>query len=224
MKNTATADMYRNEGNGFFQRSKFYEALVSYNKSLCHAMPKSDQLGLAYANRSAVYLELKQFGKCLENIQLARDNKYPNETKLKKREMKCKEQSMTHQPDPICDSWIYFKLSHPANEKIPSIADCLEVHKNVKYGRHIITNRNLKAGDVIAIEEPIFKVLHMSHSYSKCTSCFKSNMLNLIPCSYGSDKTACSSGNLIDLKKHTFDLFYYLLSHVLRPRVFEESA
>lgn len=196
MKDNVAADKYRNEGNAFFRQSKFYEALISYNKSLCHAAPKSDQLGLAYANRSAVYLKLKQFDKSLNNIQLARYNRYPNEAKLQEREKKCMEQLKIRQPKSTKnDPWTHFKLSYPANKKIPFIVECLEVRKNEKYGRYIVTNRNLNPGDVIAIEEPIFKAHNTSALYSNCVCCFKSNMLNLIPCSYENDSNVCTMGN-----------------------------
>lgn len=194
MKDNAVADELRDEGNKSYQQKKFYEALILYNKSLCHAMPGSSQLGLAYANRSAVYMELKQFDKCLANIQLARDNSYPNETKLKEREEKCNKLTRTHKGDKRNNPWSYFKLSYPPNEKIPFIVDCLELKTDEKYGRHIVTSRDLLPGDVIAIEKPIFPNIEKSAVYTRCTFCLKSNLLNLIPCHRNSDSNTCTTG------------------------------
>jgi SET and MYND domain-containing protein 4 len=176
MKNNQEADRLRNAGNAFFRESKFYEALVSYNQSLCHAVPKSEQLSLAYANRAAVYLEIEQFSKCLDNIQLARDHGYKSEMKLKEREDKCKKKNQ--QQDPTT----FFKLSYPSHKKNRSIVDCLDIKENEQFGQHIVTTRNLNPGDVIAIEEPIFPLVLNGGRYALCNNCLKSNLLSLIPC------------------------------------------
>jgi tetratricopeptide (TPR) repeat protein len=186
MKDNKKAEAFREEGNALFMQGKFYEALISYNKSLCYSLVDSENsrnLALAYANRSAVYLELEQFDKCLNNIQLARDNCYKDEKKLKEREEKClKLKEEQRQEDPENDPGSFFKLSYPACETIPFIANCLEERCNKKFGRYIITNRDLQPGDIVAIEEPVFKTIAKEACYSRCTYCMKSNMLNLVPC------------------------------------------
>lgn len=194
-KNNLKADGFRNEGNSLYGKSNFRDALIAYNKSLCFALPGSKQLGLAYANRSAVYLKLKLFDHCLENIQLARGNNYLNMDKLTEREQNCNELKMCYHPDPENDPSSFFNLSYPANQKIPFIANCLKLRENQKYGRYIITNRNLNTGDVIAIEELFLKVLHHPGRFRRCSNCLKSNMLNLIPCIDGISGgcTSCKS-------------------------------
>lgn len=182
MKCNIKAERFRNEGNLFYGQGKSYGALISYNKSLCFSISQL-QLSLAYANRSAVYLELKQFDKCLINIELARDNNYPYKPKLRERKAKCVDmmrQSCT--PDPENDPRSFFKMTHRPNEKIPFVIDCLELRKDEKFGRHIVTNRDLKPGDIVSVEKPIFMVALKSASYSRCANCLKSNMMNLIPC------------------------------------------
>lgn len=191
-KDNLKADEFRSQGNLLYQRSKFREALICYNKSLCFSTPKSPTLALAYANRSAVYLELKKFDHCLENIQLAREHKYAHGRKLKEREEKCHELKRSHPPDPENDPSSFWKLSYPANEKIPFIVNCLELRKDQKYGYHIVTNQDLNPGDVIAIEEMPFPTIFTHGIYKRCTCCLKSNVLNLIPCD------GCSNGNTED--------------------------
>lgn len=174
------ADIYRNEGNQDYLRKKFFKALSSYNKSLCHAESKQT-FGLAYANRSAVYLETKRIKECLENIKLARDHGYPNLKKLSEREAKCKELIAENLTDPYEEAREFFKLSYPPNKKVPYIANCLEVKENEKFGRYIVTNRDLKPGDIVAIEEPFLKYLKRDFTFVRCTYCLKANNLNLIP-------------------------------------------
>jgi SET and MYND domain-containing protein 4 len=183
MKNDKTAEQFRNEGNSKFRSNKFYEALICYNKSLCNSSQKSANLGLAYANRSAVYLEIKQVDKCLENIELARAHSYENEAKLNERQEKAEKMNEKQSKDPENDPANFFKLSYPPNENYPSIVDCLEVRQSKEFGRHVITNRTLNPGDIIAIEEMVYTQVRKEEGfYVRCGNCLKSNMMSLIPC------------------------------------------
>jgi SET and MYND domain-containing protein 4 len=182
MKCEETAEKFRSEGNLHFRNRDYHQALLAYNQSLCYA--QANDLSLAYANRSAVYLEAKLYDECLENIKLARDLGYPKEKleKLNERNQKCKKLMKTHQKDPGNEPWNFFKLSHSPNKKIPFIINCLELCENEKYGRYLITKKNLKTGDVIAIEEPFYKFIDNGVYHSRCANCLKSNHLNLTPC------------------------------------------
>jgi tetratricopeptide (TPR) repeat protein len=182
MKDNKKAIDLRNEGNSKFSQNKFYEALISYNKSLCHAENNSENLGFAFANRSAVYLEMKQTDKCLENIQLARAHNYQNEARLEERQQKAEKLKITHREDPENDPGNFFKLSYPPNEEHPSIANCLELHKNKKFGVHVVTSRALNPGDIVCYEPLILQTTFAHGNYSRCRSCLKTNYLNLIPC------------------------------------------
>lgn len=138
-------------------------------------------LALAYANRSATYLELKKYDECLLNIQWARENDYPQEKiqKLIERESQCcslMDENYEKQKQTLRD---VVKLSYPANPKIPFIVDCLIERKIDNYSKGIFATRDLKAGDVIAIEDP-FGFLPLCYSICCCV-CMKINLLNLIP-------------------------------------------
>lgn len=185
-KSSKIADELRTKGNSYFIRRQYLDALTYYNQSLCYAEPETESLALAFANRSSVYLESKLFRKCLKNIQLAKDYNYPKD-KLKTlidRETKCLNlMKIHHDKENKLKHWDYFKLSHPANKKIPYIADCLEVKSNQKYGRYIITNKDLKVGDIVSIEEPSCQLLFdNSKGYSYCVRCCTDQYLDLLPC------------------------------------------
>lgn len=104
--------------------------------------------------------------------------------------------------------WKY-ELSYEANSKNKSIANCLELRKNKKFGRHLITNRVLYPGDVIVIEDffvhtverDIMKMQTQKSAtyhddnkiyYSFCAYCFNSNSLDLIPCDGCTHTMYCS--------------------------------
>lgn len=204
-KSNEKSEALRNEGNKFYSSRNFYSALLKYNECLCYAKPDSENVGLAYANRSAVYLETKRFNQSIRNIELAKQHKYPETSYeiLSKREEKCKEFLTSEKHKGPSGPWNFFKLTYEPNKKLSFIVDCLKVKTNEKYGRHIITNRPLRVGDIIAIERPFCNIL-LSESkfieipganiYQRCSHCLRENAMDLIPCS------SCCKGKLISFE------------------------
>lgn len=191
-KSEERSNELRAEGNKFYSQRKFFDALLKYNESLCFAPVANMSAGHSYANKSAVYLEMKLYEKCLNNIAKAKENNYPetNFELLNKREEKCKEM-MKSSKEKCSDPWSLFKLSYPPHKNVPFIANCLEVKSSEKYGRFVVANRDLRVGDTVAIEKPFCSVLMEesnfhdqpeSNIYQRCTNCLKENGLDLIPC------------------------------------------
>lgn len=180
-KSNEKSDLLRAEGNKFYSQKQFFDALLKYNESLCRAELETSSVGLAFANRSAVYFEMKVFDKCLHNIELAKLNNYPekNLATIEKRGEKCLE--MMKKKSKV-DSRDFIKLSYPANQKLPYVVDCLELKQDKNYGRFIVTNRALNVGDILAIEEPFCRVLQERFIYQRCSGCFEDNFMDLIPC------------------------------------------
>lgn len=133
-------------------------------------------------------MELKKYDEALMNIEWAREN-YPADKiqKLNEREEKCKEMKAATVYDPIEDPWDFFKLTYPANPKIPFLIDGIEMRSDGIY-----TKRDLKAGDVIAIEDFCFMRVFCSGQYNRCCGCAKVNMMNLIPCLKTASLMYCS--------------------------------
>lgn len=182
-KTESLADSFYANGNRLFAQKQYFQALESYNRSLCHAKPNSVNKVKGFAGRSAVYFEMKHYAHSLENIRLARiQSDFTESNSLDEREIRCMEQlrhgSTTNSDDK-------FNLSYTPHPRIPHLADCLELNENDKFGRYITTNRDLKPGDVIATEEPLLKFIDLGalklYKYQRCFNCFKSNNLNLLP-------------------------------------------
>lgn len=191
MKNDKQAEAVRSDGNKLYSEKKFFEALLKYNESLCTASAESENLGLAFANRSAVYSELKLYEKSLKNIELARSHNYPSKNieVLEKREEKCRD--LMKSKVQLADPWNFFKLSYKSNKKLPFAVDLLELRVDDKYGKHIVTKQDIKVGDVLLIESPVCSALisesrfievESSNKYQRCGNCMKDNILDLIPC------------------------------------------
>lgn len=192
LKSNKRSETLRHEGNNFYGQRLFFAALLKYNESLCFAEAESENVGHAYANRSAVYFEMRLYDRCLRDIAAAKRHGYPEERfeVLVKRAAKCADLSKSHK-DNSPDPWRVFKLSYPANKKLPFVVECLEMATNNKYGRHVITNRPLKVGDIISIETPFcctlvsesqFYDIPESNIYQRCSNCLTENALQLTPC------------------------------------------
>lgn len=179
-KSDDVAYKYRLKGNQLFRDRKYFRALCAYNESLCFAPTESESMGLAFSNRSAVYLEVQEFNLCKENIAIAKEFKYPKNkfAKLKSREEICclkEKEAKPKNSSPLC-------LGSTPNPKYPFIIDCMRLRRNSEYGRHIFTERKLKTGEVIAIEKPFSGLLLHSYANKRCTNCLGQFQLNLLPC------------------------------------------
>lgn len=192
MKSDQLAVSFITEAKECFSLKKYSEALKKYNESLRFAVTKSQTLSEAYAGRSRVYYEAKQYEKCLDNIQSAIDANVCDEKfqSLKTFQNKCRIESLASKNDDkdTCD---FFTLTQPVHKKIPFIAECLEVRENDVYGRYIMTTKNLIPGDIVVVEEPFYKVLDPEQRHTRCAICLQQNFMDLIPC------TKCSNGESV---------------------------
>lgn len=181
-KSNEQAALFQELGVELLSTSKFYDALVAFNRSLCLAFPGSMEMSLSFEGRSELYYKVGQFEKCLRNIQAAREHQLPPDKAFAcdEREKLCYERFGEKLP---CELENLFKLSYPPNEKIPFIADCLSICECEKFGRFIVARHDLKPGDVIVIEETPFNFISSSSIFTRCFNCLKSNMLDLNPSS-----------------------------------------
>lgn len=197
-KNQATAEEYRKQGNQYFslKNRNYVKALELYNQSICFAEANSEDIGIAYANRSAIYFEWKKYELSLENIALAKANGYPDRLmdKLVRREQECKK-TLDSRADTTDDSeeiLLAPKLSYPPHPKLPFIADCLEIRESDRLGRHIVTNQDLSVGKVAAIEESFCSWTLPSVRYQRCANCLQEFDFSLIPCERCTSTMFCS--------------------------------
>ncbi|XP_042713981.2 SET and MYND domain-containing protein 4 isoform X2 [Chrysemys picta bellii] len=74
-KDPRAALFYKEEGNKRFQNKEYTAALILYSKAVSHNSP---EMSLCYANRSAALFHLGHFEDCLEDIDRAQAQSYPN--------------------------------------------------------------------------------------------------------------------------------------------------
>lgn len=180
----------RKEGNELYKERKFIESMLKYNESLCYSINDSENLGIVYANRSAVCFEMKKYSECLFNIKLAMLHNYPttNHHILMSREEKCLNLMRKNNNR---NKWDFFKLSFKARKTNPQFADILELKFSEKFGRFIGAKEDIRAGSILAIEKPFCSVLlsnsrhvdvNTQNKYQRCSFCLKDNIFQLIPC------------------------------------------
>uniref|UniRef100_A0A1Q3FCS2 Protein-lysine N-methyltransferase SMYD4 n=1 Tax=Culex tarsalis TaxID=7177 RepID=A0A1Q3FCS2_CULTA len=194
-KDESKAIACRKRGNECFHPKvkKYVKAVEHYNESIALAEARSETLAIAYANRSAVCFELREYEACLENIRLARQNPYPENLlgKLAKREADCLDRIQTNEGAEISEVREP-KLSYKPNPLIPHVSDCLELKEDSQFGRYLVTNRNLSAGDVVIVEKPFSRLLAAQLRYLNCDYCHQDAFLSLIPCESCSVTMFCS--------------------------------
>nr|XP_040230859.2 SET and MYND domain-containing protein 4-like [Anopheles coluzzii] len=189
-KNNKLAVSSRIRGNKMLDKSvnRLNEAIVLYNESLSDTQANSEERSLAYANRSIVCLQLHRYEECLANIRLARESNYPARLaeKLSQREAVAKkalakamkQDAKRMEEDPKEE----LRLSHPGHEHMPHVANCLQLQQNEQYGRHVVTTRRLKVGDVVMLDTPFVKTLQEDCRYVRCDFCHAERPFTLIPC------------------------------------------
>ena len=63
--------MLRNKGNSAYGKKQFLAALAHYSQSILQAPLKSREAALSLGNRSAVFFEMGEWSKCLEDTEAA---------------------------------------------------------------------------------------------------------------------------------------------------------
>ncbi|XP_074659911.1 protein-lysine N-methyltransferase SMYD4-like [Tubulanus polymorphus] len=92
-KSTKTAVELRNQGNKYFQKEKYNDALLKYNESILKAPRDDESLSVGFANRSAVSFHNAHYNVALKDIALSLDAGYPDKLayKIYKRRGQCHE-------------------------------------------------------------------------------------------------------------------------------------
>jgi hypothetical protein len=90
-KDSLKSTNLRKEGNEFFKKALFDEAINKYNESLRYSVIDEGNLALTLANRSIVFFKLNDYQLCLNDIDSALRHRYPKNLimKLYERKIEC---------------------------------------------------------------------------------------------------------------------------------------
>lgn len=139
---------------------------------------------------------MRLYKRAIKNIDLAVKNNYPQQNidKLMNRKKLCQDsiKDDAEQALMVAQGEEYLKMSYESNPNVPFIANCLKLKSDERFGRYIVTDRDLSAGDIIAIEEPFSKALLPKGAHVYCAACLSDNFLDLFPCKNCSAVMFCS--------------------------------
>lgn len=178
-KNNNHSTTYRLEGNKKITDKNWRCAMKWYNLSLRFAEIGSENVSLAYANRSFCFLKLETFDKCVADIEMAIKSNYPKQkmSKLEERRAYClsqmKKKKQIEQGAP--------KLDFDADENFPGMANVLQLKYNEQFGRHFVAKCDIDVGKVIMVEKAFVTTTVMQPRENICDTCFK-HMANFIAC------------------------------------------
>lgn len=183
LKSNKKASEVRQVGNRLFLANDFRAAAEKYNESICWAEGKDEDLGIGYANRSAIYYEMEQYEFSLNNIELAKKHNYPQRlmAKLLAREINCKNKMKIEHSKPT-QRCLKLEMNLDANPKIPFMAAGIEQKVLPSYGRSMVAERAFKAGDVLLQEQAMLAAISPERKFTNCNHCSINNFDNLIPC------------------------------------------
>ncbi|XP_055592846.1 histone-lysine N-methyltransferase SMYD3-like isoform X2 [Uranotaenia lowii] len=155
-------------------------ALSEYNMAICAAPEGSEELGLAYANRSAVCFQQKKYHACVKNIELAQMN-YPKDKleKLLERKEKCVKLLEDGQ-----------EVEEELDDK--NALDKVEVREIANYGQGVVLRENGNVGDILFQENPSILVVEQGFNFKTCDRCGCNKTQAMIPCSSCTEVMYCS--------------------------------
>lgn len=206
MSSTKKDDMksieLRMEGNRQFIAKKWNVAMELYNQSLRLASDGSEHVSLVYANRSACFLQMKEYGQCLADIELAKKANYPDRLmhKLVEREASCLK-LMNDEPPKLVEE-LKPMLSFDADEKFPCLANVLEIRNNDEFGNHIVAMCDIDVGQIVIVED-VYASSVFSTDTTVCRTCLKSAQ-NFIPAENCSDAMFCDESCIAANGTHNF--------------------
>ncbi|XP_055296403.1 SET and MYND domain-containing protein 4-like [Sitodiplosis mosellana] len=188
-KNNSISDNFRANGNMYFKQKLWVEAMEFYSQSLYFAETGTNNVSFAYANRATCFLNMKEYEKCLKDIDLAVEAKYPEHlmSKLMKRKADCVNLMKKNPAVAAFDP----KLSLKASEPFPCMADALEIQRNDEFGRHLVAKCDIDVGQTILVEEN-FASIASGYDRVNCFECIQTKM-NFMPCTECSDALFCSA-------------------------------
>lgn len=184
-KKNAFSDQRRKDGNEKFKEEKWEEALNIYHECVCLAEINTENVAFAYGNRSACYFELKMYGKCLVDIELALNENCPERLKIKLEARKA--DCLKLLSSDVVAEKLDVNLSYEANKNFPFMANVLKIQKNDEFGRHVIAKCDIPAGQTVVFDDNFVSFTKANNYITKnngpmkCLTCNKIAS-NPIPC------------------------------------------
>lgn len=162
-------DDNRIRGNIHYNAKEFQLAIGFYN--VCLASSNQWNRGIVFANRSAAYLAIQSYQDCIDSGKLAKEFFLPDNVmkKVMAREKAANEGLKLSNLKSVTDR-MKAQLSYQPHKYIPSFARCLSLKDIHNLFGGIVTNKNLRPGDILVVEPPL---MMFTSSLNKCSHCLR---------------------------------------------------
>ncbi|XP_066153296.1 SET and MYND domain-containing protein 4-like [Euwallacea fornicatus] len=190
-KSNHRSDEMREMGNYAYKTKNARVSHEFYTKSLVYAEIGTDNVSLAYANRSAVLFENGLYRECLKDIEMALKNNYPERLIPKLVVRKRKAQNLVSKQEPV--DYLTPVPSIPPQDQNPliqSASNSVRIEHSPTMGRHVVATKTIEPGEIIAIEKSFCHVL-IDQLYTHCHHCLKL-CYTLFPCCNCTQALFCS--------------------------------
>lgn len=175
-------------GNLLFIKKDWLGALEKYNGCLRYAENDSENISLAYGNRSECLFNLKLYRQCLVDIECATES---NNWMSKLEQRKADSSQLLNNEAAKNDFEIEIpELSYEVHPNFPGLANVLEVQKNDEFGRYISAKCDIPVGKTVLVEECFVSTLY-DGKFKGCTAC-QDTVQNFIACSGCVDAMFCN--------------------------------
>lgn len=179
VKSNKMAKEKRKLGLRDFHNRDWNDAIDWFSESLCFAETGTESVGIAYADRSACFFNLKMYDKCLVDIELATNGMCPKQLipELKKRKHICLAHIALQSQNGYRNDNLQLHLSEFGY--FTGVSEKIQV-KMQNGRRSIEAKQEIDVGEIIAIDKAYTKTLYTIYGW-KCNICLIGNT-NLVPC------------------------------------------
>lgn len=177
-KSDAECDEARQAGNHENCEGNFKESLKLYYKALAYAKT-NEKKAICYENIAKVFFQTNEMELSLAAIKNAKKLTNASELRvmLSEKEKQCHE-VLNRIPESNFPKSL--PLTYPRSTKNPEVVDCIEIGPEGK----LVTNIDLKLGDVIVVTKPFIMGgndnLELSECYTNCQNCWRSTLETVI--------------------------------------------
>lgn len=219
-KDAAYSEQYCKEGNALYSQKNHntethQEIFSRYSKSICWAPLNSQELALAYENRSRFLLHMDKYKDCIKDINKALEL---TTSDIKKTELVCRKaeclkklSSLEYQVE-ACPKTNSMSYEEPENTllQVDESPYCISIDYNEKYGRHLNATKDYKPGELIFSEQLYASVLNPIMYHTNCNYCLKVCWSG-IPCNYCNWAMFCSE----DCRQKGWEAFHAIECSVI---------
>ena len=175
-KNAELSVEFRERANIEYKKCNLPAAIRGYNLAIVFGRPGGEEISLAFANRAAILLHIKEPELALKDIQLAEENKFPEKLKDKliERKKKCEvmilelerkrketeelspeeghgkgESSMAKKKKKFVQDYCqneFFTLRQ-ASQSVIGAEDFVRIDSSEARGRRVVVDKDVKAGE-----------------------------------------------------------------------------